>query len=518
MPLYPAAWERIGASDTVIDWITNGIKLSFKREPEPSVVNNPLFSDAENKFVCAELEKLLSKGVLERVDVMPRCVSPLKVVPKKNGKFRLICDLRYLNEFCDVPRFSSEDVAVLPQIMGTNDRAITLDLCDGFYHFPIHPDSRTYLGFQYRGFWYVWCRLPFGWSGSPYFFHKCIRVIIEHLRSVHHMSVMAFVDDFLLTGSQCEIDDQVQLLLSTLSDLGLAINHEKSCLAPADTVTYLGFDVHCASREKPPYITVPRAKVSKLKQDISRALKRPRISARLLARFAGRCISMLAAVFPCKLKLRNVYRLLNSRRSWEDSLVWSEEAVADLEWWVHSLDGWNGRLLLPPAQFDCQLLTDASESGWGAVLSEPAYRTASGCWSPTLEHMFGPHSIDRFASFATALLPTYNSRFDDPETAGVDALGQSDWGQHLNFVNPPFRLIPRVLDVIEEQRAEATLIAPLWPGQPWMSRLRRLSVAPPLRLPPVTRTCVPVLPLQVIEPHRNTAWTLCAWRISGAQS
>ena len=97
----------------------------------------------------------MSKGVLERVDVMPRCVSPLKVVPKKNGKFRLICDLRYLNEFCDVPRFSSEDVAVLPQIMVTNDRAITLDLCDGFYHFPIHPDSRTYLGFQYRGFWYV---------------------------------------------------------------------------------------------------------------------------------------------------------------------------------------------------------------------------------------------------------------------------------------------------------------------------------------------------------------------------
>ena len=623
MPLCPAAWERIGASDTVIDWITDGITISFKREPEPSVVNNPLFSDSENKFVCAELEKLLANGVVERVDETPRCVSPLKVVPKKNGKFRLICDLRYLNEFCDVPRFSSEDVSVLPQIMGTNERAVTLDLRDGFYHFPIHPDYRTYLGFQHRGCFYVWCRLPFGWSGSPYYFHKCIRVIIEHLRGVHQMSVMAFVDDFLLTGSQCAIENQIQLLLNTLSDLGLAVNHEKSCLTPADTVTYLGFDIHCASREKPPYITVPRSKVSKLKQDICRALKRPRISARLLARFAGRCISMLAAVFPCKLKLRNVYRLLNSRRSWEDSLAWSEDAVADMEWWVHSLDSWNGRLLLPPAQFDFQLLTDASESGWGAVLSEPACRTASGCWSPTvssessnyrelfavylallsfktslvgkkvevlsdnitavalinklgssdvrldalaqaiwsfafshrvmivahhisgvcnvesdalsrmslrhewqlhpavfqqLEHMFGPHSIDRFASCATALLPIYNSRRDDPGTAGVDALAQADWGQHMNFVNPPFRLVARVLDVIEAQQAEATLIAPLWPGQPWMPRLRRLSVAPPLRLPPVTRCCVPLLPLEVIEPHRNPAWTLCAWRISGAQS
>lgn len=623
MPLCPPAWQRIGASETVIDWVTNGVQMCFNREPEPSVCKNPAFTVAESEFVSAEIDKLLSNGVVERVNMIPRCVSPLKVVPKKNGKFRLICDLRYLNSCCEIPRFSSEDVSVLPQIMGSNDRAVTLDLSDGFYHFPIHPDFRTYLGFQHRGRWYVWCRLPFGWSGSPYFFHKCIRVIIEYLRSVHHLSIMAYVDDFLLAGSQRDIGDQVQLLLSTLSDLGLSVNRDKSCLSPANTVTYLGFDVHCAVAGKAPFITVPRAKVSKLKQDICRALKRPDISARLLARFAGRCISMLAAVFPCKLKLRNVYRLLNSRRSWEDSLEWSEGAVEDLTWWVQSLDSWNGRLLLPPAQFDFQLLTDASESGWGAVLSEPACRTASGAWCPAvssessnyrelfavylallsfksslggkkveilsdnitavalinklgssdvrldaiaqaiwsfafhhrlmivahhisgvnnvesdalsrmslrhewqlhpavfqqLEDMFGPHSIDRFASFSTALLPVYNSRFDDPGACGVDALAQSDWGVHQNFVNPPFRLIARVLDVVESQRAEATLIAPLWPGQPWMSRLRRLSVAPPLRLPPVMQTCVPVLPLQTIEPHRNAAWTLCAWRISGTRS
>ena len=156
---------------------------------------------------------------------------------------------------------------------------------------------------------------------------------VEYLRSVHHLSIMEHVDDFRLTEQQRDIGEQVQLLLNTLSDLGLAVNADKSCLTPADTVTYLGFDIHCAVAGKPPYITVPRAKVSKLKQDICRALKRPCISTRLVTRFAGRCIhgvcnyvtiSMLAAVFPCKLKLRIVYKLLNSRRSWEDSLAWSE--------------------------------------------------------------------------------------------------------------------------------------------------------------------------------------------------
>ena len=38
--------------------------------------------------------------------------------------------------------------------------------------------------------------------------------------------------------------------------------------------------------------------------------------------------------------------------------------------------------VVAPVAFDLQLSTDASESGWGAVLSEPASRTACGFWSP----------------------------------------------------------------------------------------------------------------------------------------
>ena len=36
-------------------------------------------------------------------------------------------------------------------------------------------------------------------------------------------------------------------------------------------------------------------------------------------------------------------------------------------------------------------------------------------------------------------------------TSGVDALAQQDWGSEINFVNAPFRLLNRVLDVIIAQ-------------------------------------------------------------------
>ena len=48
----------------------------------------------------------------------------------------------------------------------------------------------------------------------------------------------------------------------------------------------------------------------------------------------------------------------------------------------------------------------------------------------------------------------------DPCSSGIDALAQGNWREHNNFINPPFALIPRVLNKIVQERAVATLTAP----------------------------------------------------------
>ena len=110
-------------------------------------------------------------------------------------------------------------------------------------------------------------------------------------------------------------------------------------------------------------------------------------------------------------------------------------------------------------------------------------------------------------------LPRYNSLYYDPFTEGVDALAQRDWTRMNNYVNAPFFLIPRVLDVIESQRAVATVIAPFWPAQTWFSRLVRLAVSPPIVLPMNPRTIWAVN--SRAEPLRNSRWKIGVWRISG---
>ena len=100
-----------------------------------------------------------------------------------------------------------------------------------------------------------------------------------------------------------------------------------------------------------------------------------------------------------------------------------------------------------------------------------------------LDQTWGPHTVDRFASMQNTHLQLYNSRFWDPFTTRVDALAQDNWCQHNNFVNAQFRLLPKMLDVIMEQQAMATIIAPWWAAQHWLQRLRAMSINYPIKLP-----------------------------------
>lgn len=130
-----------------------------------------------------------------------------------------------------------------------------------------------------------------------------------------------------------------------------------------------------------------------------------------------------------------------------------------------------------------------------------------------IDNIWGPHNIDRFASITSTQLPVYNSLYWDPETSGVDALAQTDWGIMNNFVNPPFALLPKVLSIVKEQNAVATVIAPKWPGQPWYQDLINMLIDQPIKLPISPRTIVALGPQQ--EPFKNRNWDIYAWRISG---
>ena len=369
-------WNDIGTSRTVQNWIRNGVPVIFDTVPEPFYHDNHALSKEQSLFVDKEIAALLLLGAIEQLDYQPHCVSALGVVPKKHNKFRLIHDLQELNSHYVSSGFQYEDIRSVRKCVRPGDQLVTLDIKEGFHHVPIACEFRDYFGFAWNGFFYRWCVLPFGWCASPYFFGKTLRLVIQYLR-LQGIRVVLYVDDFLILARPEHILRNRDFVVDTLSAIGWKINFAKSDLSPSYRKLFLGYVIDTAGE---PCLEVPGAKVKKLRKDIKRVLSRPCVQARVLARIAGLCISVVRAVGPGKLMLRGIYRLLRQRQHWGDSLLLSPDAINDLRWWHDELEYWNG-LKINIAIPDIQVTTDASPWGYGAVCAE---FEASGFWTKSV--------------------------------------------------------------------------------------------------------------------------------------
>ena len=75
--------------------------------------------------------------------------------------------------------------------------------------------------------------------------------------------------------------------------------------------------------------------------------------------------------------------------------------------------------------------------------------------------IFGPFSVDRFASLNTAKCPRFYSKFWFPGSEGVDAFSTS-WAAENNWLVPPVYLISRTILHLGVSRAGGVLLVPKW--------------------------------------------------------
>ncbi len=53
----------------------------------------------------------------------------------------------------------------------------------GYHHVHICHESQKYLGFEWKGGYYVFTVLPFGLASASYVFSKLLRPVVRHFRS-----------------------------------------------------------------------------------------------------------------------------------------------------------------------------------------------------------------------------------------------------------------------------------------------------------------------------------------------
>jgi hypothetical protein len=94
-----------------------------------------------------------------------------------------------------------------------------------------------------------------------------------------------------------------------------------------------------------------------------------------------------------------------------------------------------------------------------------------------LSKLWGPHTVDRFASNANKQLPRYNAKWRDGTAEAVDSLHlpNSAWRGEQNWCNPPWELLDDLAAKLLNSGAAATVIAPYWPKKPWFAHLAAMA-------------------------------------------
>ena len=200
-------WRNI-TSDTNILNLVRGYALEFNRYPNQNKIPKPInFSEAECKVIDEEIELLLKKKVIEIVQDNDddEFISNIFVRPKKNGKFRVILNLKQVNEFIEYHHFKMETFKTALNCVSRNCFFASVDLQDAYYSCKVMENDRKYLRFIWNKTKYQYTCLAMGLASSPRIFTKLMKPVFSTLRKRGHANV-AYIDDTLLISdneSEC---------------------------------------------------------------------------------------------------------------------------------------------------------------------------------------------------------------------------------------------------------------------------------------------------------------------------
>jgi hypothetical protein len=112
---------------------------------------------------------LLQKAVLQRVQhVDGEFISNVFLRPKKEaGKYRMILNLKTLNEFVEYHHFKMDTLETVLNLITPGMYMASIDFTDAYYSLAIAQKHRKYLRFEFDGDLYEFTCLPNGLSSGP---------------------------------------------------------------------------------------------------------------------------------------------------------------------------------------------------------------------------------------------------------------------------------------------------------------------------------------------------------------
>lgn len=376
--------KAMGMSSVHLGWIGYGVPLHFVEEQTPLALefrNHRAAMDHE-EFVDKEHADRVADGAFVEVKrEQLRGVCPLQVVEHPtNGKLRLCQDLRWINGHLPNVQFRMESLHTeLGEIVEQGDQLLTTDITKAYYCLAMHPDAQSYLGWCWKGKYYMPTCLVFGLAPAPRIFTKIMRPMMAFFRSLG-VRVLGMIDDYLWAAKPENILGVREAVRLVLPQLGWSFN-DKCEWTPADEALMLGMLVNAKVFE----VRAPEKKVKATLADIKALLRKARgeslwpVLIKEVQQVTGRLMSMALAYQNVRVFTRGLYidiaraleedegrMVRGERKSYRLSSGLSANSVEELEFWEQRLVTHNGQTINSrEMQVQVNVWTDASDVGWG---------------------------------------------------------------------------------------------------------------------------------------------------------
>ena len=231
----------------MVEVIRFGYRLPFHVQPHLSSrpLSFPGYSPSSTRGIelAKEVSSLLEKRAVELAPSTPGFYSLLFVTQQRSGKWRPIIDLSPLNRMVVLSRFHMETPQSVLRSVRRGDWMVSLDLKDAYLQVPVHPDSRRFLRFTFRGRVYQFRVLPFGLSTAPQVFTRVMAPVSAEMHRRGYR-LLRYLDDWLVLGaSREEVLRARDFLLALCGRLGIRLNLDKSFLTPTQMTEYLGMRI-----------------------------------------------------------------------------------------------------------------------------------------------------------------------------------------------------------------------------------------------------------------------------------
>ena len=196
-------------------------------------------SFVDQQKIDKQVREWLDEGIVK--PSVSEYSSPVVLVPKKDGTFRLCCDYRRLNEKIVRDNFPMALIDDVVQRLQEGRVYTTIDLKNGFFHVLIDKGSQKYTAFVTHNGQYEFCFVPFGISNSPAVFCRYISAVLQEL--VRDGTVIIYMDDIVIPSKdEKEGLEKLRKLFKVATSYGLEIKWSK-CQFLRKNIKFLGYRI-----------------------------------------------------------------------------------------------------------------------------------------------------------------------------------------------------------------------------------------------------------------------------------